>query len=153
MKTEGGEARRGYILFYSIERVHFNVLPAVSISRQQTPKGKKKFPFPPKFIQSSSRIALVYQSVCSRTIADRLQYNWIAKKMDGFLPSSLPFPPYLSAAGGLKLLGKSDDLLLLLLHPSFPVSFSGNVRRSFFSAYFSYPSYPGCVCVLSLIHI
>ena len=31
--------------------------------------------FPP-----SSRIALVYQSVCSRTIADQLLYDWITEK-------------------------------------------------------------------------
>ena len=36
------------------------------------------------FSQPSSRIGLVYQSVCSRTIADRLYYNRIAeKKLDG----------------------------------------------------------------------
>ena len=34
----------------------------------------------PNFSQPSSRIALVYQSVCSRTIADRLQYGWMAEK-------------------------------------------------------------------------
>ena len=28
----------------------------------------------------SSRIALVYQSFCCRTIADRLNYDWIAEK-------------------------------------------------------------------------
>ena len=33
----------------------------------------------PNFSQPSSRIALVYQSVCSRTIADRLQYDWITE--------------------------------------------------------------------------
>ena len=30
-----------------------------------------------------SRIAVVYQSVCCRTIADRLKYNWIAEKKSG----------------------------------------------------------------------
>ena len=34
----------------------------------------------PNIFQPSSCIALVYQSICSRTIADRLQYNWIAEK-------------------------------------------------------------------------
>ena len=34
----------------------------------------------PNFSQPSSRIAFVYQSFCSRTIADRLLYDWIAEK-------------------------------------------------------------------------
>ena len=34
----------------------------------------------PNFSQPSSRIALVYQSFCSRTIADRLLYDGIAEK-------------------------------------------------------------------------
>ena len=34
----------------------------------------------PNFSQPSSCIALVYQSACSRTIADRLLYDWIAEK-------------------------------------------------------------------------
>ena len=29
--------------------------------------------------QLSSRIALVFQSVCSRTITDRLYYDWVAE--------------------------------------------------------------------------
>ena len=35
----------------------------------------------PKFSQPSSRFALVYQLVCSRTTADRLYYDWIAEKI------------------------------------------------------------------------
>ena len=34
----------------------------------------------PNFSQPSSRIALVYQSFCSRMIADRLLYDWITEK-------------------------------------------------------------------------
>ena len=38
----------------------------------------------PNFSQPSSRIALVYQSFFSRTIADRLYYDWMVEKnMDG----------------------------------------------------------------------
>ena len=33
------------------------------------------------FYQPSSHIALVYQSFCCRTIADRLYYDWIAEKI------------------------------------------------------------------------
>ena len=35
----------------------------------------------PNFSQPSSRIALVYQSFCSHTIADWLLYDWITKKL------------------------------------------------------------------------
>ena len=45
----------------------------------------------PNFSQSSSRIALVYQLVCSRTIADWRYSDWIADKKFGrvcLLPSS-----------------------------------------------------------------
>ena len=34
----------------------------------------------PNFYQPFSRIALVYQLFCSRKIADRLLYDWIAEK-------------------------------------------------------------------------
>ena len=34
----------------------------------------------PNFSPPISRIALVYQSFCSRTVEDRLQYDWIAEK-------------------------------------------------------------------------
>ena len=38
----------------------------------------------PNFFEPCSHIALIYQSFCCRTIADRLFYNWIAEKnMDG----------------------------------------------------------------------
>ena len=41
------------------------------------------FNYPSKKIQPSSRIALVYQSFCSVTIADRLYYDRIAEKKIG----------------------------------------------------------------------
>ena len=37
------------------------------------------FPTRSNFSQASSRIALIYQSVCCRTIADRLQNDGIAQ--------------------------------------------------------------------------
>ena len=38
----------------------------------------------PIFFQASFRIALVYQSICCRTITNRLYYNWIDEKnLDG----------------------------------------------------------------------
>ena len=41
--------------------------------------------FPSNFFLTFSRIALFFQLVCSRTIADRLNYNWMAgKNLDGF---------------------------------------------------------------------
>ena len=47
---------------------------------------------PSKFFQASSRIALVYQSVCSRTIADRLYSDWIVEKnLGGSLPIGQSF--------------------------------------------------------------
>ena len=43
----------------------------------------------PIFFPPSSRIAFVYQSVCRRTISDRLYYDWIVeKKLDGSSSSS-----------------------------------------------------------------
>ena len=73
--------------------------------------GKKFSPCRPNFSQPSSRIALVFQLVWSRTIVDLLYYDWITrKKLDGLYVTNGD-QRYLRQSTGI-----SDNILLYLHH-------------------------------------
>ena len=54
----------------------------------------------PNFLQPSSHIALVYQSVCSGTMADQLYYDWIAKNISERVTQYHACMRYLGQLGG-----------------------------------------------------
>ena len=63
---------------YSIDRMYFPTRPTLSAFIGPTDRSTSNTR--PNFSHPSSRFAVVYQSFCSRMIADRLYYDWIAGK-------------------------------------------------------------------------
>ena len=52
----------------------------INANKNRENERKRRNPTRPICLQTSSRITLVYQSVCFHTIADRLLYDWSQKK-------------------------------------------------------------------------
>ena len=72
----------------------------------------------PIFSQPSSRIALAYQSVCSRTITDRLYSDWIAEKnwTGTILDGNAFLSVYIMAYARIKLSNTWDAVSILTLN-------------------------------------